>query len=738
MIVNFTIAEADSTTSSGETKYVADVSPKPDNYLQFRGIAYNGNTIRGDLTPGTEGAKSFIRLYVKDRGTLTPGNYQFDTDTRVLSRSETPAQDKSAPKTDPKVTQSPEQGTLGPGPTDPTKDPIYAAIAGAMDALVRTFDAKTTEGVDLSDFSSTDGIYYLEIRDFVNNFKKDPVSEYEHEAPIEGRLGYPDLRDKAILSIIAGYASSDKADTNTGKALQATLSTFGIKVPIEGLPQAIKNAAKSDETIKSFLIDGINDRLTGQNRPAMFNRLRDFTKFLGTDTDTEFVKVIRELEKESSTPVTSAPENAPPEEKPGESDTQKPDGDVKADTDKKTSGAETSSPAPLAPPPGQGATAPGANTPTEPPAQMGEAPKKEEPSDTIPFRYTLFGADPKSDAKMTLTFQDGSGLEYTVPSSRIGSYNSFIVNGNNREKIAANVGTYVDVKIEATPMSGGDAATDTHSIYVTKQLADNQIVSFRFMPSLSWAKNSGVDSRGRTVGELLNKEGDVRMVFYTRSGSVGVATCDVSAAVQGKTFKFNFTGNQPLLVPIQLDVTPGKLNESLVSRNRGVLNEAVPHWIFLSGGAGAQGGAGGTKGGGGRGGAGEGGGADGGKKTMNVNVAVSQLSIASEDKWIYMPNVGNPFDRKTFRFAVAPGSIKKYTAIPDAAQQVSLAAEDLTKQGYTPESIADKVYEALFEDSDAWKKVGGANLNCWSKDDTVVGGSSSITSRHAYEPVRVS
>lgn len=700
-----------------ETDYVIKISKKVTTSIK-----------NADGTTSDKTEPSYMTIAPEDinDNPIPNGRYVYNSDTKEFKAEKTdavPAVEQEAVKT--------SLPTLDNEPTDPLEDSIYTTILGGMNSVLSALkDADGGTENKAADFSEPNGKFWIELSNNITTFRDQPATKIIYNPPISEREGvwtkdpFVKAKNKAILQIIAGKASADEIDENV--ALRLSLQTMGVKIPIDGIPQAIKRLALKDETFKNFLILGKANQLTGNNRPVMYKNLAGFITLLGAKT--EFESVIDKIdEPEAKNP--NEPEPAPSGKTAGNDVPKEKTATVNPPPEGAGAGTGAGT--------GAGAVSPGENTQTEKAVDMGDAPKKEAPSDTVLFRYTLFGANPDSTAQMRLIFNDGSALDYEIPAERIGSVNTFIVNGNNRDKVKANIDTEVTVKITAQPMGGGEAVIDTQSVYITKQLADNQIFSFRFMPSLGWAKNTGVDSRGKTVGELINKEGDVRMVFYTRTGSVSVAMCDVSAAVSGKMFKFNFTGAQPLLVPIQLDIVPGNLNESFIKKTKCLLNEAVPHWIFLKPGAG--GGTDGGVAGGGKGTGGKGAGADGGnKQKMNVNIAVSQMMIATNDKWIYIPNVGNPFNRESFKFAVAPGSIKRYSAIPDTAKSVTLAADELLKQGYTQGQIEDAVYDALFNDSEAWKRIGGPNLNCWSKDDTVVGGSSSITSRHAYEPVRVS
>jgi len=702
-----------------ETDYVIQISKKVTTSIK-----------NSDGTTNDKIEPSYMTIAPEDINDdpIPNGRYVYDSDTEEFKAEKTdavPAVEQQAAKT--------SLPTLGNEPTDPLEDSIYTTILDGMNSVLSALkDADGGTENKAADFSEPDGKFWIELSRNIATFTDEPATKIIYNSPISEREGdwtrnpFVKAKNNAILQIIAGKASKDEIDNN--RALSASLSVSGVATPIDGIPQEIKRLALSDKTFKNFLILGKAKKLTGDNRPVMYENLAGFIALLGAKT--EFESVIDKIDEQKA----KKPNEPAPSGKTDGSDVPK-EKIAAVNPPPEGAGASAGTGAGA----GAGTTSPGENTQTEKAVDMGDAPKKEAPSDTVLFRYTLFGANPDSTAQMRLIFNDGSALDYEIPAERIGSVNTFIVNGNNRDKVKANIDTEVTVKITAQPMGGGEAVIDTQSVYITKQLADNQIFSFRFMPSLGWAKNTGVDSRGKTVGELISKEGDVRMVFYTRTGSVSVAMCDVSAAVSGKMFKFNFTGAQPLLVPIQLDIVPGNLNESFIKKTKRLLNEAVPHWIFLKPGAGGGTGGGGAGDGKGIGDKGKAGGTGGGnKQKMNVNIAVSQMMIATNDKWIYIPNVGNPFNRESFKFAVAQGSIKRYSAIPATAQSVTLAADELLKQGYTQGQIEDAVYDALFNDSEAWKRIGGPNLNCWSKDDTVVGGSSSITSRHAYEPVRVS
>jgi len=736
-------------TSTGERN--ADTTPAATEpfgtgikTVSFKGSDYFISISKSVVTkasggePKTEPSKMSIipEMYLEEGDKPIPdGVYVYDTDNMTLTEKNAVPDVQVAQEAGP-----PALPTLEPFGGDVTLDPIYTTILGGMNSVLTSLtNADGGDKNKLGDFSVPNGKFYVELDGYVTLFKTKPTTEIVYQNPISERNNAWTPQGKvvnpSILKVIAGKASKDEIDKDF--LLKSGLDWMGVRTPIDGIPQAIEKLASENETFKDFLILGRAGSLDpnvptalDSNRATMYKNLAGFITLLGAKT--EFESVIDKI-NEPETKKPDEPEPAPGGKTAG-SDAS---GDKTATVNPPPAGAGAGAGTGTGTGAGAGAASPSENEQTKKAVDMGEAPKKEAPSDTVLFRYTLFGADPDSTAQMRLIFNDGSALDYEIPAERIGSVNTFIVNGNNRDKIKANIDTYVDVKITAKPMGGGEDVIDKQSVYITKQLADNQIFSYRFMPSLGWRKNTGVDSRGKTVGELISNQGNVRMVFYTRSGSVSVAMCDVSTSVSGKMFKFNFTGDQPLLVPIQLDVTPGLLSESFIKKARRMLNEAVPHWIFLKPGAAAAGGAGGG-GGGGKGKGGAGGGGGGGKQKMNVNIAVSQIMIATDEKWIFIPNVGNPFNRESFKFAVAQGSIQRYSAIPDTATQVTLAADELSKQGYTQQQITDKVYETLFEDSAAWKQVGGPNLNCWSKDDTVVGGSSSITSRHAYEPVRVS
>jgi len=722
-------------TPAAEQAYSGKASFNASDYLIRISKKVTTSIRNADGTDSEQTEPSYMIIVPEDvvtDKTIPNGRYVYDSDSGEFTVERTDA----VPAVE-QQSATPQLPTLAAEPTDPLKDSIYTTILSGMNSVLSALkEADGGTKNKAADFSDPDGRFWTELTRNVETFKSDPATEISYQTPISDRKGewskapFATGKNDAILKIIAGKASKGEIDNN--RDLASLLFVAGVDTPIDGIPQEIKRLALADETFKNFLILGKAEKLPLTNRPIMYKNLAGFITLLGAQTG--FESVIDKIDE----PETKKPDEPAKSGKATGSE---------APTEKTTTvnpagtgtGAGTDTGAGAGAGAGAGPASPGENKQIEKAVPMGEAPKKEAPSDTVLFRYTLFGADPDSTAQMRLIFNDGSALDYEIPAERIGSVNTFIVNGNNRDKIKANIDTYVDVKITAKPMGGGEDVIDKQSVYITKQLADNQIFSYRFMPSLGWRKNTGVDSRGKTVGELISNQGNVRMVFYTRSGSVSVAMCDVSTSVSGKMFKFNFTGEQPLLVPIQLDVTPGLLSESFIKKARRLLNEAVPHWIFLKPGAGGAGGAGGGGGGGKGKGSGSGsGGAGGEKQKMNVNIAISQMTITTNEKWIYIPNVGNPFNPESFKFAVAQGSIKRYSAIPDTATQVTLAADELSNQGYTQQQITDKVYETLFEDSAAWKQVGGPNLNCWSKDDTVVGGSSSITSRHAYEPVRVS
>lgn len=743
----FTATFDDNTTPSTTTgARKADTTPATADPVTAgnAGVKFKDSTyyvtISGKITTVTDG-KSEVQ---PSKMTITPkgfaqgnqpipnGIYEYDSVKNTLTEKNAAPVVQVAQEVSP-----PPTPTLAPYTGAVVSDPIYIAILGGMNSVLKSLaDNDGGTANKLGDFSEPNGKFYFELDSYVKLFKATPATAIQYNTPINDRQVEWTKGAKvnsAILQVIAGDASKDEIEDHP--MLKIALQFKDVKIPIDGIPQAIEKLASEDETFKNFLILGRAGSLDSKvpteldpDRATMYKNLAGFITLLGAQTG--FESVIDKIDE---------PEAKKPDEpaKSGKATGSDASGDQTATVNPPPAGAGAG--AGTGAGAGAGSASPGENKQIEKAVPMGEAPKKEAPSDTVLFRYTLFGADPDSTAQMRLIFNDGSALDYEIPAERIGSVNTFIVNGNNRDKIKANIDTYVDVKITAKPMGGGEDVIDKQSVYITKQLADNQIFSYRFMPSLGWRKNTGVDSRGKTVGELISNQGNVRMVFYTRSGSVSVAMCDVSTSVSGKMFKFNFTGDQPLLVPIQLDVTPGLLSESFIKKARRMLNEAVPHWIFLKPGAGGAGGAGdGGRGGKGKGSGSGSGGAGGEKQKMNVNIAISQMTIATNEKWIYIPNVGNPFNPESFKFAVAQGSIKRYSAIPDTATQVTLAADELSNQGYTQQQITDKVYETLFEDSAAWKQVGGPNLNCWSKDDTVVGGSSSITSRHAYEPVRVS
>jgi hypothetical protein len=206
--------------------------------------------------------------------------------------------------------------------------------------------------------------------------------------------------------------------------------------------------------------------------------------------------------------------------------------------------------------------------------------------------------------------------------------------------------------------------------------------------------------------------GRVHEIFYTEGGGVDDAYVDCAVTASGRTYMFTFSGD-PLLVPVEVNVNQSKI-QNLQESKKKILNESVPHWIFLKPG---------RSGGAGAGGAGAGKGAGAG---TGVNVAVSRVIVKTDVKWISVPNVGNPWDMGTVKIDIRQGTGKSLTNTAPGAVNI-LCRDDLSALGLSEKEIREKVANTLFGRSAAYLKMG---LECWSDDPTVTGNSvASVTKR---------
>ncbi len=468
---------------------------------------------------------------------------------------------------------------------------------------------------------------------------------------------------------------------------------------------------------KKFLDEGKSEKLQDPELQRLYKNLLGFATVLGVET--QVANIVQGSETVAASPPASS--GAP---------------------------AAAGGTAPEAAPSEGTAAAPAAPSELSAPAvDRGTVPTERQTSaDTILFRYTLFGVKPDTEPTMRIVFNDANANDYTISKELVGSFQSFVVNGADRERFKQNVNTYATVKITAIPAGGGDAVTQENQVFIPASLTDDMVYAFRFTPSRGWTKNTGEAVGNRQAGRISNPQGEVYCVFWTVSGGVAEGAVDAQARVSGKTYTLTFAG-EPLLVPVVIPIIRSQLKEGKYPHKttKKLLKEAVPHWIFLSpggdgagaAGPGGRGRGGGRAGRGGRGGDGAGAGA-GEKENVKVNIAISKLTFTTTGMWVTLPNTGNIVSENNFSFDVA----SRKGDVPDSALSVTLDKAGLKAQGYDDgpynnvnSVVGRAVFETLFLNSEAWRQVGGASLNCWIKDSTVVGTFGSITTREGYTPV---
>jgi len=339
--------------------------------------------------------------------------------------------------------------------------------------------------------------------------------------------------------------------------------------------------------------------------------------------------------------------------------------------------------------------------------------------------YTVFRAEPDG-LQINLKFSDGKSFTYEVPPGRVGTPIGLKIEPALAQAMADNSGSDVAVTITGKPSTGGKEITTAAQIAPVRwPVPTNRYLLGNL--TFVMAKAAGkIDFSGlqADVGRGGAKDfeggaGRVHEIFYTEGGGVDDAYVDCAVTASGRTYVFTFSSD-PLLVPIEVNVKQDKIQKLQESKKR-ILNEAVPHWIFLRPGrsGGGAGGAGGS-GSGGAGGAGKGSGGTG------VNIAVTRIAIKTDVKWISIPNVGNPWDMGSLKIDISPGTGKSLSNTAPGAVNI-LCKDDLSALGLSEKEVRAKVANTLFKRSAAYLKMG---LECWSDDPTVTGNSvSAVTKR---------
>jgi len=729
--VTFTIsADTEPTkTNKGNNSYTLDVTPA-DNAVRVGRVAGSVGEVPlvgGSLLPKTGNTPSRITLLVGGGQTIPEGTYEYDTEKETFNRL----------------------ATTTTTTTQDLYDILKYYVLTALTSLQTSLDEADSARVSLGEFE-TNGTARVEFDDDVTRFEGIPATKNEfknfkindYAVTATGRSG---RGPEDTITVIKGEWNRDVAETRTPD--------------IDGIPQILTQLAEEDALFRELLQMGSTGKeaLDDETAAALYRVLKDFIEAFDGSINFNVIAagVADDVPADDSfgtynmyTEIVAATEDR----------TSAVVGAIKAAQEAAAAAAAEAASEPESAATATSTTAVGGNAPTDSTASAakdkssasssapttpttvtdgGEAPnRKEESRDTILFRYVIFGADAEQDARMRIVLNDGNAYDYAIPGERIGSFQSFIVNGSNRDGFKNNLRTYARVTITAQPASGGDPVKQTNDIYIPQSLTDDIVYHFRFSPSRSWTKNTGEAVGNRSAGRVSNPQGDVYCVYWTVSGGVAEGMVDAQIRVSGKTYTVTFAG-EPLLVPIELDINLERLSEGRlpIAARKKILNEAVPHWIFLrpaAGGAGAGGG-GGRDGEGGRGGRGDGAGDAGGKQRMKVNIAVSELTFTTTQKWVTIPNTGNVVTLENFSFKAAESLAGKQ--LPDSAKGVTLALDGLKTQGYNANSVTDEVFRVLFENSEAWRRVGGDQLNCWIKDQTVVGTYSSLTTREGYRYV---
>jgi len=97
-----------------------------------------------------------------------------------------------------------------------------------------------------------------------------------------------------------------------------------------------------------------------------------------------------------------------------------------------------------------------------------------------------------------------------------------------------------------------------------------------------------------------------------------------------------------------------------------------------------------------------------------------------------VPNVGTPWDKKSFQVEIAPDGTN---AGPGRGKDKNLAPilglAEIKRMNLDMNAIVNAVREALFGSSDAWSKLGISD-NCWAKDPSVTGTGGATTRDISY------
>ena len=716
--IKFTISAAPAQVSAeGVTKfiYMSDVTEGAPTAGVYRGVSVVGEGVILGTTVGittiaaAKSQKAKVKIVATD-DVLSRGEYTYTEGYKQLEYTG----------------MSDTQAILNDIRTA-VVEVIRKLIASLDDAAANENELTAYKKVAGSMFSSDKGEKYLALKGVADELESAPLTRTS--------MDDIDLREVAVADGLI-----DDGEPEVVSLFKGEFST-DVDVPVDGLPQILRAEATDNSLFQDFLIIGVRGRESdsrelyiGDDDTAvgMFGLLEGISVALGVSY--EFDQEVNEIIKNPPTP---------PPPSLGETLIQSAQLKIAALEDIKSLKDEVTEPAKPAPAAAvatdsatdstgattdaSGSTSSAATPGPAPGAPVGAVPsKKDALSDTILFRYVIFGADTEADAQMRIVLNDGNVYDYVISKDRIGSFQSFIVNGSNRDGFKNNLRTYAKVTITARPASGGDPVKQTNEIYIPQSLTEDIVYHFRFSPSRGWTKNTGEAVGNRSAGRVSNPQGDVYCVYWTVSGGVAEGMVDAQIRVSGKTYTVTFAG-EPLLVPIELDINSALLSEGRlpIAARKKILNEAVPHWIFLRPTAGdaSAGGGGGSRGGGGA--------RD--KQRMKVNIAVSELTFTTTQKWVTIPNTGNVVTLENFSFKAAESLAGKQ--LPDSAKGVTLALDGLKKQGYNTNSVTDEVFRVLFENSEAWRRVGGDQLNCWIKDQTVVGTYSSLTTREGYRYV---
>jgi len=535
------------------------------------------------------------------------------------------------------------------------------------------------------------------LRKVVSSLDKNPAYKLTSFGPD----GAYNLKLKKYITQISCEQQFDPAETTFKQigldGIDSTAYMFVTKAFNDELKKTIESGSEGNHELRELLARGEADALTdGSAEKMLYDNLERFARDVGSEG------TFKEVAKKATEQVdTSSPLRDDNDTTTSDASQQELSKDsLRKDDEKQLSQQEP-----------QASQQP--QTTSQEPAKTDvvksqETPQAKKLAASTLFRYNLYGADPTKDAELTIAFNDGKTLQYKIPANRINSFNSFLLNDDNRAEFEQRKGTSISVTIKATPQSGGEATSDTHDIEIPQTLSNTQAYSFRFSPERGWSSSNGQEVGPSGAIDKTADAAQVFEVFYTKLGGAGTALVDVNVDAVGKKYVFSFSA-EPLLVPIEI--------ESNVKEKKPMNEGTVPHWIFIK----AQGsGTGNATDASQQGGASSASGANESNK-KGVNIAVRKITISTLKKWIAVPNVGVPFAKETFKVELATGNGDSFTNVPEAALGTVYAANDLSQLNLSIEQVSELVYRALFENSILWKKVGGENLCCWSKDSTVTG-----------------